>query len=261
MLRTRIITAVAGVPILLGILYLGGIYWNFLIALLAATALHEYFAMMRNKGYKPIVLPAYTIAAVLLFRIKLLTFLPGLFFASLLLMILVLIIKYPLYSYNELVLSFFGAFYCGYPFSYALVMNELSNSFHYILLVFILVWASDVGGYLFGRIWGKRKLAPLLSPGKTWAGAVGAVVLTIGLALVFEHQIGINNIGTAYVIMLGLCASVVAQMGDLLESAMKRYFEVKDSGNIIPGHGGVLDRFDSFMLVLPVAYYFLVVFI
>lgn len=261
MLRTRIITAVAGIPILLGILYLGGIYWNFLIALLAATALHEYFAMMRNKGYNPIVLPAYTIAAVLLFRIKLLTFLPGLFFASLLLIILVLIIKYPLYSFNELVLSFFGAFYCGYPFSYALAMNELSNSFHYILLVFILVWASDVGGYLFGRIWGKRKLAPLLSPGKTWAGAVGAVILTIALALVFKHQIEIKNLGTVYVIMLGFCASVVAQLGDLLESAMKRYFGVKDSGNIIPGHGGVLDRFDSFLLVLPLAYYFLVVFI
>jgi phosphatidate cytidylyltransferase len=259
MLKTRIITAVTGITILLGVLYLGGIYWKLLIGLLAFMALYEYFAMMRNKGYNPLVLPAYLIAAVLLFRVTLAPFMSELFFVSLFIMILVLIVKYPRFSFNELVLSFFGAFYCGYLFSFAIALGELSRAFHYVLLVFILTWASDVGGYMFGRLWGKHKLTPLLSPGKTWEGAIGAIVLTISLALLYKQLVFIGNLGVAYMVFLGLLASVVAQIGDLLESAMKRYFGVKDSGNIIPGHGGVLDRFDSFMLLLPLVSYFLVV--
>ena len=260
MLRTRIFTAVIGIPILLGLAYLGGIYWKLLILLLASLALYEYIAMMRKKGHNPITLPAYFIAAVLLLRIHLGSFQSEFFLVSILLMILILIFKYPSHSFNDLIMSFFGAFYCGYFFSYALALGELSRTFQCVLLVFLLSWASDVGGYLFGRLWGKHKLAPQLSPGKTWEGAIGAVVLTVVLSIIYYQMPGIENLGVVYAIILGILASAAAQLGDLFESAMKRYFGVKDSGNLIPGHGGVLDRFDSFMLVVPVVYYFLVVF-
>ncbi|PKM77693.1 MAG: hypothetical protein CVU90_06345 [Firmicutes bacterium HGW-Firmicutes-15] len=258
MLRTRIITAVVGTPLLIGVLYLGGVYWQGFMALLAVIALFEYFTMMRNKGFKPLVLPAYLITGILLFRGQLSSYLPGLFFIGLFLMVLVLVTTYPRFCFDDIVFSFFGAFYIGYLFSYALAF-ESERVFPYMLLVFIMAWASDVGGYLFGKLWGKNKLSPQLSPGKTWEGAIGGVLATVALALIFNRLLLIGNISMFYTVLLGVLASVTAQVGDLLESAMKRYFDVKDSGHIIPGHGGVLDRFDSFMLLLPVVYYFLVV--
>ncbi|MDD3364232.1 MAG: phosphatidate cytidylyltransferase [Syntrophomonas sp.] len=259
MLRTRIITAVVGIPLLIGVLYLGGVYWQGFMALLAGIALFEYFTMMRNKGFKPLVLPAYFITGILLFRGQLSSYLPGLFFIALFLMVLVLVTTYPRFCFDDIVFSFFGAFYVGYLFSYALAFAESERFFPYILFVFLMTWASDVGGYLFGKLWGKNKLSPKLSPGKTWEGAIGGVLTTVALALMFNGLLIIENVNMFYTVLLGVLASVTAQVGDLLESAMKRYFEVKDSGHIIPGHGGVLDRFDSFMLLLPVAYYFLVV--
>ena len=261
MLRTRIITAAIGIPILLGIAYLGGNYWAGLIALLMAVVLLEYFAMMRCRGFQPIILPAYLMAFILLFRVQLDQNMTGLFWAGLLLMILSMVLRYPRINHSDLALSLFAALYTGFLFSYGLALTELGRSFHILWLVFILTWASDVGGYLFGRLWGKNKMAPQLSPGKTWEGAIGAVLLTIIAALLYTYLIKMESPGVVYIIMLGLLASAAAQLGDLLESSIKRYFGVKDSSRIIPGHGGVMDRFDSFMLVLPVVYYFLVVFV
>ncbi len=259
MLKTRIITALVGTPLLIGVLYLGGVYWQGFMALLAVIALYEYCTMMRNKGFKPLVLPAYFITLILLFRGQLSSYLPGLIFMALFLMVLVLVTTYPRFCFDDIVFSFFGAFYIGYLLSYALVFNESEKVFSYIFLVFIMTWASDVGGYLFGKLWGKNKLSPQLSPGKTWEGAIGGVLVTVALVLLFNAWVKMENINLYYTVLLGVLASITAQLGDLLESAMKRYFEVKDSGHIIPGHGGVLDRFDSFMLLLPIVYYFLVV--
>lgn len=260
MLKTRIITAVIGIPFLVGVLYLGGNYWRGLVILLAGTALLEYTAMMRRQGLKPILLPTCMITLVLLFRVQLDQYLSGLFLAGWLLMIMFMVFKYPRFNFSDLAMSFFGAFYCGYLFSYALAIQELEGAFLYLILCLILTWASDVGGYLFGRLWGKHKLAPQLSPGKTREGAIGAVFLTIIAVVSFKYIFSIEHLNLLCIILLGICASGGAQLGDLLESALKRYFGVKDSGNLIPGHGGVLDRFDSLMLVLPTVYYFLVVF-
>jgi phosphatidate cytidylyltransferase len=246
-----------GIPLLIGVLYLGGVYWQGLMSILTVTALYEYLTMMCNKGYRPLVLPAYFIAGILLFRMQLSSFLPVLFFIGLFLMVIFLVISYPRFSFNDVVLSFFGAFYIGFLFSYSMAFDEFGSAFPYILLVFMLTWGSDVGGYLFGMLWGKHKLTQL-SPGKTWEGALGGIVLTVALAILLNDLMEVFSWNIFYTVLLGMLASVTAQVGDLLESAMKRYFEVKDSGNIIPGHGGVLDRFDSFMLLLPVVYYFLV---
>lgn len=259
MFKTRVITAVIGVPILLGVLFLGGIYWQSLIALMAGIALSEYFSMMRSKGFYPIIVPAYFIMFVLTFRIQLSQYIAELFFAAMFLIILALVTKYPCFSFNDMVLSFFGAFYIGYFLSFSQLLAGLGSTFYYILLVFLLTWASDVGGYFFGMIWGKHKLSPELSPGKTWEGAVGGVLLTTIMALTYGYFLKIENINFIYIILLGLLASIAAQTGDLAESAIKRYFGVKDSGRVIPGHGGILDRFDSFLLVLPIVYFFLVV--
>lgn len=260
MLKTRIITALIGVPFLLGLLYLGGNYWRGLIILMAGMSLLEYTYMMRRQGFKPIVMPACMLTLVLLFRVQLDQYLAGLFLAVWSLMIVFMVIKYPRFNFSDMAMSFFGAFYCGYLLSYALAVPKLDGTFLYVLLCLLLTWASDVGGYMFGRLWGKHKLAPQLSPGKTREGAIGAVILTIIVAVSFKYIFKLEHLNLFYTVLLGICASGAAQLGDLLESALKRYFGVKDSGNLIPGHGGVLDRFDSLMLVLPAVYYFLVVF-
>jgi CDP-diglyceride synthetase len=260
MFKTRLITAVVGIPVLLGILYLGGYYWRGFVVLLAAVALLEYTAMMRRQGFKPLVATAGLMTLILLFRIQLGQYWIPLFLACWLLMILSMIFNYPRYNFGDLGLSFFGAFYCGFLLSYALVIPDLKGAYLNLLLCLVLTWASDVGGYLFGMRWGRYKLAPQLSPGKTREGAAGAILLTVITAIGFQYISGMNYLSLFYTILLGICTSAAAQTGDLLESALKRYFDLKDSGSIIPGHGGVLDRFDSLLLVLPVVYYFLVVF-
>ncbi|NLN88408.1 MAG: phosphatidate cytidylyltransferase [Syntrophomonadaceae bacterium] len=259
MLKTRLLTAAVGIPFLIGMAYLGGVYWQVLVGLLAAVALLEFLAMMRSKGFHPCIVSAILLAAVILFRIQLAPYLPGLFLAGLLLMIIGLVLTYPQRNINDLALSLFGSVYSGFFFSYALALGSTDGAFYLLLLVFILTWASDVGGYFFGRMWGKHKLAPRLSPGKTTEGSAGAIVLTILAACLCQYLPGNDYPQGSVLLVMAVAVSIAAQLGDLLESSIKRFFAVKDSGRLLPGHGGVLDRFDSFMLVCPVIYYFLVV--
>ena len=126
-------------------------------------------------------------------------------------------------------------------------------------LVFILfgaVWLSDIGGYVAGSLFGGAKLAPRISPNKTWAGFVGAIGFTVVGALVLSH---LTEAGGAGNLILAAALSLATQAGDLFESWIKRLFEVKDSGNLIPGHGGVLDRVDGLLLAAPVLALFVLI--
>jgi phosphatidate cytidylyltransferase len=120
------------------------------------------------------------------------------------------------------------------------------------LLALVIVWAADIGAYFSGRTFGKRKLAPQISPGKTWAGAYGALVAGVVVTLLGGWLLdvrGVQLLGLALLALLTVAASIV---GDLIESLMKRHAQVKDSGTIIPGHGGLMDRLDSVFAALPV---------
>lgn len=257
MLRTRIITAVVGIPLFLGALWLGGLAWSVVFGLMGLLALYEYLNMMRIRGYTPLYIMPYAVMLTLIFRETLASYCLPLLFAFMLISIIVFVLTYPGRKLSDMAMSFFGAVYIGFLLSYAQGLQVQPQAFECIVLVCILTWSSDVGGYLFGRLWGNRKLTPQLSPNKTWAGAIGGVGLTITLVMASYFVMPVNHLHLPVLLLLGLAGSLAAQFGDLFASAMKRYFEVKDSGYIIPGHGGVLDRFDSFMLVLPVFYYFI----
>ena len=129
-----------------------------------------------------------------------------------------------------------------------------------VLLIFplLITWASDIGAYFFGRAIGGPKLIPLVSPGKTIAGAIGGLVASMAVASVYAKLVLVPVAHLGFTpwgaLVFGLLISVAAQVGDLFESLLKREAKVKDSSHIIPGHGGVLDRFDSLIFVLPVAY-------
>ena len=148
------------------------------------------------------------------------------------------------------------------PFGYALrhhrFVIEHAAGTALVLFPVILTWASDIGAYFVGRALGKAKLIPSVSPGKTRAGAVGALVITMAVALAYNTQVlrpwAQLALAPWTALAFGAVISVAAQVGDLAESLLKREAGVKDSSHLLPGHGGILDRLDSLFFVLPVAY-------
>lgn len=140
------------------------------------------------------------------------------------------------------------------------IIHNLPSGPYYLLFLLLFVWAADTGAYFAGRRWGKHKLAPQISPGKSIEGVLGGVVVSVLVAAIggwfFYH-----SFGTAYfsLILLGLITSLVSVLGDLAESMMKRLAAVKDSGNLLPGHGGLLDRIDSLLSTTPVFALWLIV--
>lgn len=255
MLKTRILSAVIGIPILFVLAWLGGGYWIALTALLAAISLYEIFRGLQTQGNKPLWVLGYLILILGLSR----TFLSApaatsSLAALLVLSIILMVFLYPRYHIMDLAVSWFYPGYVGLFMGYALRLAGFEQ--HFVIIVFglILTWASDTGGYFAGSWWGRHKLAPLLSPKKTWEGFAGGFILTIAVSL--AGMWFVPNANLFKLIVLGTAAGVLAPIGDLFASAIKRDMTIKDFGDIIPGHGGILDRFDSFMIISPLIYYF-----
>jgi len=118
----------------------------------------------------------------------------------------------------------------------------------------LLIWLNDIGAYLIGKKWGRHKIVPIISPGKSWEGLGGGVVLTCGGAVLFPLLFSFQR-SPAQSVVIGLTIALIGFLGDLLESALKREFQMKDSGQFLPGHGGFLDRFDSFFFAGPAVYF------
>ena len=153
----------------------------------------------------------------------------------------------------------FTVIYVALPFSFALGLPKFSsydsNFSLEVIFLFILIWSSDTFAYLVGKFFGKHKMAPKISPKKTWEGYAGGVALTLVLSYfveMYQPQLRGNWM------VVGFLIAAFAPLGDLVESQLKRTFGVKDSGNIIPGHGGVLDRLDSFLICVPVVYLYFI---
>ena len=179
-------------------------------------------------------------------------------FLALLILIFVTVAKYPSLDNGLLFVArlWFGIFYIGFCSSHLILLRASPQGIYWLLVLTAITVSSDTGAYYVGRAFGKTKLYPALSPGKTRAGAVGGIIGgtlggLIAAAILFT---GINLVT---VVLLGLVLSAVGIIGDLLESLIKRVSGVKDSGQILPGHGGLLDRCDSLLLTAPVLYYVL----
>lgn len=182
-------------------------------------------------------------------------------FALLLFFVLIsFVFSFPRVNVICLGATLFISTFIGYFFSFAFLLRQLNNGFFFLLLAFLLSWATDVGAYASGRLWGKHKLAVQLSPNKTKEGAIGGICLSIVVSVVAFAFVSVQA-SLLEAVALGLLASLAGQFGDLFASAVKRQAGIKDFGNMFPGHGGVLDRFDSFLLVAPLVYYYLGLFI
>ncbi len=166
-----------------------------------------------------------------------------------------------LYSDNEeedaLRNLFHSAFGLVYIIPALVVMAWLGAEAWLLMSIFILIWSNDSFAYLVGRFLGRNKLAPKLSPKKTWEGFMGGLVFTVVAALILDHLLQLSSLNQLQWIGLAVLVVISATLGDLFESALKRKHHLKDSGNFMPGHGGILDRIDSLLLVMPVAYLYL----
>ena len=148
----------------------------------------------------------------------------------------------------------FSVLFISVPLACLINIRQSDNGLVYIYLILVATWASDTGAYLVGKKWGKRKMSPSISPNKTLEGLAGGIFLTIGVFVLWHLY---DSISILSAVLLGIVVSLSATAGDLLESFLKRNAGVKDSGSLIPGHGGILDRIDALLFTAPVWYIFM----
>ena len=148
--------------------------------------------------------------------------------------------------------------YVGWFFSYLIFIRGLTEHGGYLFFLMFTIWAMDIAAYLAGRIFGHTPLAPSISPQKTWEGAIAGFVIALIAAVIFSWT---AQLELGHALILGGLIGVFGQLSDLIESLIKRDAGAKDSSNIIPGHGGVLDRIDSFVLTAPLMYYYVILFV
>ena len=152
--------------------------------------------------------------------------------------------------------SIFGPIYVGLPLAMMMMIHLRPSGNIWIFFLLVVMFANDTGAFYFGKLFGRHKLFKAISPGKTWEGALGGLICSVIAALWFLHILGLHPIGPG-IITLVFALSSIGQIGDLAESMLKRNHGVKDSGKILPGHGGILDRIDGLLFSTPLLYIFL----
>ena len=270
-LGRRVAVALIGAPLALGVIWIGDYALATLVACLAAVGAWEFYRIAAAGGSTPMAGVGITLAAVLPLLIH--AHVLGLVQVHPVVAVLTVIAVLALAIWmrgvdgkplGSAATTVFGVLYTSATLSFAYTLRyhnyavgDTAGALAVILPV-LLTWSSDTGAYFSGRLIGGRKLIPSVSPGKTVAGAIGALVFTVFMTWVLVRFLFVPYAQLAFtpwgVVLFGLAISVTAQIGDLAESLLKREAGVKDSGTLFPGHGGVLDRLDSLYFVLPMAY-------
>jgi phosphatidate cytidylyltransferase len=267
----RVLTGLVAAPSVVFAAWFGGLWWAGLIALASAIGTWELYRMARADGINPIGwlgIPAAFVVPILvhgMFNDWFYVPVSAALIAMLVVFAALLLTRStgqkPLASAAVTVLGVLytaGTLSFAYAIRYHPYVIGAAAGTALVVLPIWMTWATDTGAYLFGRIFGGRKLMPSVSPGKTISGAIGGLLITIFMAFMYcEYvlkpvaEISMTTGGT---IAFAVLMSVAGQVGDLFESLLKREAGVKDSSGVFPGHGGVLDRMDSMFFVLPIAY-------
>jgi phosphatidate cytidylyltransferase len=264
----RILTAVVLIPLVLVLILWGPLWLQMLAAwAIAELALYEYLSLAESYGLRsPRML--VMLCCTLLFAAA--YWLPAFLLPTFGILALVLLGICALHSPLNRILGdtaagFFGLIYVAFPLVMAPLITTQENGAAQLLFLFVVVWAGDIVALYVGRSIGRHAMAPILSPKKTWEGAAGSLIGSVlaGLGVVacgshlYRHGISLLLFTQPwwYWVGLAILLNVAAQIGDLLESAIKRGANRKDSGSLLPGHGGILDRIDALLLALPVLWY------
>lgn len=254
-MKTRIITAIIGLIIVLPIIIYGKLPFIIVTFLLALVGLFELIRM-----YKPEEILSYFIFSVLFFI--------GLIYPSefiqfidlslskgdILLLLGIFLLSLTVFTKNKFTFNDAGflllsTMYIGLSFNY--LIDVRFSGLNYLLFILFIIWSTDSGAYFFGKAFGKKKLWPEISPNKTVGGAIGGIIAAVIVSIIF-HLVYPFDFSILTIILYALLISIVGQVGDLVASAFKRHYNIKDAGKLFPGHGGVLDRLDSLIFVLLV---------
>lgn len=253
-LTKRIIAGVFGIPLIIGACYFGGIYFLIFSMIVSSLGLKELFSMFEQKNISVIKYKAILLSNLILvlsyLKYDIVFFLP---------LIIILVFTSEIFrkEWNPLnaALTLFGLFYVTVPFvmlNLLLTENSTGMGINIVIYIFILIWVCDTSAYFGGRFLGKHKLSEI-SPKKTWEGSVSGLLMTMVISVAI-HYIFPEKINFINAVFTGIITGIFSQAGDLFESMLKRYCGVKDSSDLIPGHGGILDRFDSLIFVAPVIF-------
>jgi phosphatidate cytidylyltransferase len=276
-LAQRTLFALVAIPVVLGAVWFGDWALASILAIASALAAWEFYRIAEKLGTRPMARAGIAIAALLPLAIHARYLgLPvdAVVSTSLGALLVVALFSAAIFvrgvsgrPLESVSLTVFGILYTGALLSFAYVLRYHQYALGrmagtaLLMLPLVLVWISDTAAYVVGRTMGKRKLIPTVSPGKTVAGAVGALVASaiaswalVRFVLVPQAQLGLRPV---HAVLFGIAVSTAVQLGDLAESLIKRQAGVKDSSHIIPGHGGVLDRIDGMLFAMPVAYWLL----
>ena len=253
-MRTRIITAVVALAIFIPLIVYG--HWPLTIAAVALgiVAMSEILVMKKMFVISFEAIVSYLGVALLILPDSWLVFLPSVatrwfgFYVLVVLLLLHTVLRKQRFTFDDVGVLTLAMLYIGMGFHYFVVARSIN--FITLLYGMLIVWLTDSGAYLIGRKIGKNKLAPKISPNKTWEGSIGG---TVAATIILAIYLYIWPVGGAWLpmVLLTIVLSIMGQFGDLIESSLKRFYGVKVSGKILPGHGGILDRFDSMLIVMP----------
>lgn len=275
MLKTRVASASVAVLILIAVMCSGKTVIGISVFFVSIIAMYEFFKALENAAYRPIKPIGYiscfyillicfeyiSFGTLKLFQNMLsLEFLSMVIFLMLVALLLCIVFSHQKYNIADVAVTFFGVFYITFLFSFIVLIRNLENGFFLLWLVFIGAFSTDTFAYFSGRFFGKRKLMPEISPKKTVEGAVGGMlgctVITVLYGAYLMSSGNVSDISLYHYIVLGVLCGTISQFGDWTASAIKRFVKVKDFGNIMPGHGGALDRLDSILFTAPVIYFY-----
>ena len=267
MIYQRLLTGLVCLPLLVAAIFQGGFWFLAVLAICSTIAIIEFLKMTstNNQGTPWLLSIVWTISFLVIgqYSIEISTFLSwslvilivGAFFNAL----WVIIFSAQHAIYRTWVMATLGPLYIGFCLAHALALRNLGLyddlGRNWILFAIILIFTSDTGAYIIGRTLGRHPIAPTFSPNKTWEGTIAGFILVLVVALSM-NRILFPEIVYWQVLLIGATVGLVAPIGDLFESKLKRIYGMKDTGTILPGHGGMLDRLDSILLSIPFVYYF-----
>jgi phosphatidate cytidylyltransferase len=264
MLAQRLLTAAIGIPIIVGVIYVGDVLFTAVVAVILAIAAIEFVHMMMRKDRLlwrpgPIALIAAAGCAAMPIIVDAGDFEwppePAILVG--LAMLYILVRGAPKFALPSWAAVLAAVAYVGLLGSYFVLLRGLDDDGHWVFWAVLATWGTDTCAYAVGKLIGRHKMAPSISPGKTWEGTIGG--LLGGLAVVVALNWALDlPVSTGEAMLLGLMLPAVAVLADLGESVLKRSAGVKDTSELVPGHGGFLDRLDSLLFTVPLVYYFAV---
>jgi phosphatidate cytidylyltransferase len=270
-LRLRVLSALVGVPILIALAVFGGSLYVAATVLGGLVASLELFTMLRAADFRPVV-PlglAFTAATILAALATDARIMPAILVLAMVVGLLQMMARPdPTGALIDWALTLSPVIYVGGTMHYLISLRALPDGLLWVLILFGCTWICDISAFFVGRRWGNRRLAPRISPGKSVEGAIGGLLGAILAAMLLGPLLagllsgaGLGMVsagGTVRLAGLGLVVGVCAIIGDLMESFIKRQCGAKDSGALIPGHGGILDRIDSVLVAAVGAYFYVV---